>query len=582
MSNETGNNPVPQNEMTDEEMLLPSYMASDKITIADFKQHLSGPLLSLVVHIVILVIAGTVIITDPPKPEAEEIVVEMKNVEAVPPPPPPPPDTPVELNELEAPSDVPLDRPVINTPTMALSTNITADVSTNSAVSDVTMQSVNLTAPVSNSALKLTGLYAARGGGNRMAAVKQYGGNNRTEQAVQKALKWLASVQNEDGTWGDQSETYAYHTVQLTCLALLAFLAHGDTPQTPEYGENILRGLKKVTEWAEASLSAKSNDFISRDVNAHARMCIVLAEGYALTHIPMLERAMNKAVAVLVKKMNPLGGYHSTWSGKKKDYVHESDLDRESRAYNALYSAYAAGCDVPGLKDKIELAIQNMSTTHKAADGGFTNEMVNSKKGSKGTFEGTSAGTLYMYLMGGESPAAKEGLAWLKQFRPGDKKDSEMKMDWKNLPGELSILGWYYMTQALFQGYGGKGSDWKRWNKSMIDTLLKEQDPQGFWPCPADKYPVYIMVPEKDEKGAVIKDGNGRPKMKRVERVMRESSFGGFCEINGKIWATTYFCMSLEVYYRYLPTFKVKDKPVTGNSESAALDAGEDDNDLSL
>lgn len=576
MSDEYDENAVQQ----DEEQLIPSYMASDKITLADFKQHLSGPLLSMVVHVVILVIAGTVIITEPPKPEAEEIVVEMKNAEAVPPPPPPPPDTPMEVNELEAPSDVPLDRPVINTPTMTISTNITADVATNSSVSDVSMQSVNLTAPVSNSALKLTGLYAARSGSGRMAAVKQYGGNNATEAAVQKALKWLARVQNEDGSWGDKDPAYAYHTVQLTCLALLAYLAHGDTPQTPEYGENILRGLKKVTEWAEDSWAAKTDNFIRNDVSAHARMCIVLAEGYALTRIPMLERAMNKAVAILVKKMNPVGGYYSHWNGKKM--VDTSDLDRESRAYNALYSAYAAGCSVPELKDKIELAIKCMSTNHKAADGGFTYKMVKDK-GSKGTFEGTAAGTLYMYLMGGDSPAAQEGLAWLERYRPGDKDNSELKMDWRNLPGDMSILGWYYMTQALFQGYGGKGPKWKRWNSSMIKALIREQDPEGFWPCPADKYPVYTMVPKRDENGEIVKDKNGRAKMEKKERVMPESSFGGFSEINGKIWATTYFCMSLEVYYRYLPTFKVKDKPAkTEKPTAASVDAGEDDNDLSL
>lgn len=583
MSDEYENDAVQQDEVQEEEQLIPSYMTSDKITLADFKQHLSGPLLSLVVHVVILVIAGTVIITEPPKPEAEEIVVEMKNAEAVPPPPPPPPDVPMEVNELEAPSDVPLDRPVINTPTMTISTNVTADVATSSSVSDVNMQSVNLTAPVSNSALKLTGLYAARSGSGRMAAVKQYGGSSATEAAVQKALKWLASVQNEDGSWGDQDPTYAHHTVQLTCLALLAFLAHGDTPQTPEYGENILRGLKKVTEWAEKDKNVVHGEFIRRDVSAHARMCIVLAEGYALTRIPMLERAMNKAVAVLVKKMNPAGGYHSHWDHKKKETVHTSDLDRESRAYNALYSAYAAGCDVPELKEKIELAIKCMSTNHKAADGGFNYKMVKGGKGSKGTFEGTSAGTLYLYLMGGESTAAKEGLAWLERYRPGDKENSELKMDWKNLPGEMSILGWYYMTQALFQGYGGKGRNWQRWNKSMINALIREQDPKGFWPCPADKYPIYTMVPKKNESGEIIREKNGQPKMERVQRVMKESSYGSFNELNGKIWATTYFCMSLEVYYRYLPTFKVKDKPVKADSPAAvSVDAGENDNDLSL
>ena len=41
--------------------------------------------------------------------------------------------------------------------------------------------------------------------------------------------------------------------------------------------------------------------------------------------------------------------------------------------------------------------------------------------------------------------------------------------------------------------------------------------------------------------------------------------------------------MSLEVYYRYLPTFKVKDKPVKADKPAAvSVDSGENDNDLSL
>ena len=589
MSEEYDNSARETSDVSVDEM-LPAYLASDKLTFEDFKKHISGPLLSLVVHIVILLIAGTVIITEPAKPEADEIVVEMKNVESVPPPPPPPPDVQIEVNDLEAPTDVQMERPAFDTPTMTISTNYTADVSTGSSVADVNMQSVSLTAPVSNSALKLTGLYAARSGGNRMVYVKKYGGTNATEAAVQKALKWLASVQNEDGTWGDTAPQYSYWTVQLTCLALLAYLAHGDTPQTPEYGENIMRGLKKVCEWAEKSWAQDPERFIRGDVNAHARMCIVLAEGYAITQIPQLERAMNKAVEALLKDwtrerpwgMNPIGGYYSTWDPKKGEIGHYSNLDRESRAYNALYSAYAAGCNVPGLKEKIERAIRNMATTHKTADGGFSFRMEKGAKGTKGTFEGTAAGTLYMYLMGGDSPAAREGLAWLERYRPNDKNNSELKMDWKNLPGNMSALGWYYMTQALFQGYSGTGPKWKHWNTSMINSLVKEQDPKGFWPCPADKYPVQAKVPRKDKYGEIIRDKNGRAEMKNVIRVLPESSYGGFSELNGRIWATVYFCMSLEVYYRYLPTFKVKNKPAATGGAAASIDEGEDDSDLSL
>ena len=146
-------------------------------------------------------------------------------------------------------------------------------------------------------------------------------------------------------------------------------------------------------------------------------------------------------------------------------------------------------------------------------------------------------------------------------------------MDWKNLPGTMSILGWYYMTQALFQGYEGEGSKWKKWNGSMVKSLLREQHMDGYWPCPADKYPVHVEKPDPENPKKMIKE----------EKVMPESSYGGFSEINGRLWATVYFCMSLEVYYRYLPTFKVKDQPQKSGPASDDMEEEEvDDDDLSL
>lgn len=559
--------------VSEEDGLLPSYLANDKLTLADFKKHLSGPLLSTVFHVIVLIVACTVVVQEAPQPEREEIVVEMKEVEPVPPPPPPPPpETPVEVSELAEPTDIPMDRPTVEPTAVTLSpsTDAIADVSTNSAVADVNMSQVNLTAPVSNSKLKISGLYAARSGARRMSFVKQYGGSPATEAAVTKALKWLATVQNEDGSWGDTDPAYAYHTVQLTCLALLAYLAHGDTPQSADYGDAILKGLKLVSQWAETAY--KHGGVIRGDWYAHARVGIVLAEGFAITRIPALERAMNKAIETLVKRMNPVGGYYSYYDHKKKETIHTADLDLDSRIYNALYSAFAAGCEVQGLPEAVDLALKCIGEVHKCADGGFSRHMVRRAKNSKGIFEDTAGGTLYMYLMGGgESKSAREGLTWLENYRPGGKDNSELKMDWKNLPGTMSILGWYYMTQALFQGYAGKGSNWKRWNASMINSLVREQHPKGYWPCPADKYPVFIEVIDK-ETG----------KKHKEEKVMPESSFGGFSELNGKIWATVYFCMSLEVYYRYLPTFTVGKVKAPSAQKEAEAKAIEEEEDLSL
>ncbi len=583
------------------EEALPSYLTANQLTLADFKKHVSGVLLSMVLHVVILIICATAVVQEPPAKEAEEIVVEMKEVDPTPPPPPPPPpEMPEEVTDVVEPLDVPMERPTIsNTQAVSLAPSPTsasasvANVSTAGAIGDVTMTSVDLSAPVSNSALKISGLYAARGGGQRMSFVKKYGGSAATEAAVMKALKWLVTQQNEDGSWGDENPVFYYHRETLTCMALLAMLAHGETPQSAEFGESLLKGLKLVTAWVDGTARSRPDPKDLPGVHiqnfwddpwAVARAGIVLAEGYAITRIPTLERGMNKIVTHFVKRMNPIGGFHQgrRYNKETKEWypVYGSDFDLNHRIYNALYSAFAAGCEVQGLPEAVDKALSCMEDIHCAADGGFHRRELRRKKGTKGTFEDTAAGTLYIYLMGGgESKAAKTGLTWLENYRPQNRENSELKMDWKNLPGEMSILGWYYMTQALFQGYAGgtlsreAKSNWTKWNRSMIQTLTREQHASGYWPCPADKYPNMVEVIDK-ETG----------KRHKEEKVMKESSFGGFSEHNGKLWATVYFTMSLEVYYRYLPTFTVgKVKPANKEAmEAAKAKAEAEEEDLSL
>lgn len=53
----------------------------------------------------------------------------------------------------------------------------------------------------------------------------------------------------------------------------------------------------------------------------------------------------------------------------------------------------------------------------------------------------------------------------------------------------------------------------------MMRTILHEQDPKDYWLRPADKYSVMTVDTEN---------------RKKVEKVMQESSYGGFPELNGR------------------------------------------------
>ncbi|MBR3708250.1 MAG: terpene cyclase/mutase family protein [Lentisphaeria bacterium] len=417
----------------------------------------------------------------------------------------------------------------------------------------------------------LTGAYNARSGEGRAKALKAGGGGDNTERAVIRALDWLVKVQNDDGSWGDWQDDYN-QKVQLTCLALLAMLAHGETPESERYGEALNKGLKLVLSWAkgvgpkrgsgwgkhEAGEDENGNiQYKSNDWYAMSRIAIVLAEGYAITKDPALKEGMDRVVTRLINEMNPSGGFGWHWDERLEKNIDYFSLDGGSRLYNALYSAYNAGCEVSGkdyngktvtIKDAIDRAISAISKRHACAEGGFSYRVQNGSKTYPAGFDSTGVGTFYLLLLGYNGNAVQKGYEWLLRHRPNGKDNSELKMDWTNLPSQTSALGWYYMTQALFQATGGQGAEWRRWNRQMTTALIKEQSREGYWECPADKYKQWEVVNEKQKNG----------KTKQVKRLKQynESKLGGFTEHNSRIWATVYFTLTLEVYYRYLPTFK--------------------------
>ncbi|MBR2435685.1 MAG: hypothetical protein IKB22_09465, partial [Lentisphaeria bacterium] len=332
---------------------VPYYLQNNSITLDDFKKHAGGPLLSLAVHIVILILAATVVVTEPPQKEAEEIQVEMTEVKPVPPPPPPPPEPVQEITEVINPTDVPFERPTITTEAVSLTTSMD-NVTTGSEMSDVPAPAISLTATPSNSALKMPGLMRQRTAGGIKSSLKMYGGSSRGEASVLKALRWLKKVQNEDGSWGEGNPNTPAN-VAVSSVATLAFLAHGETPQSEEFGDTVLRALKKLSGWAEAAppgaRPAYGNGY------SFAMLAYALAEGYAMTKIPMLERAMNKVINTVVQGQNPMGGYDYNYAkiaagidpktGKVVGYgklgEYRCDLSLGGWNYQAMKAAYAAG-----------------------------------------------------------------------------------------------------------------------------------------------------------------------------------------------------------------------------------------------
>jgi len=528
---------------------------SQKITVQDVLDHLTGPVVSVIVHVILIVLLA-MLFSGTPIQQKDQISVEVTEVEVKelqkPPEPPAPPE---EL--LEESVDIKIDTPIVNA--VSIDGPVADTVAAADAPSEVSMPDL-LSVKPNNSSLKMPGLFAARGSASgRAAALKKYGADNRTEKAVLKALDWLAAHQNEDGSWGIYKDSqYAF-----TALAVLAYLAHGELPSSPKYGKTLLGGIKIMAAWAD-----RMGAFIGPGgTYSHPIVAYALAESYGVTRIPKLKESMNKTMAVLIDNINSKGSYYYGYDKTARFYHVERekitgkipkgiqptvrcDLSFAGWNYQALKAAYAAGCDLPGLQNAIELAVQGLRLHASSAEGGFS-----LGPGGKPDFAMSSLGLLCIGMLGdGDGKESKAALEWIKKNNALGIKTCSWKYN-EDVHKEYSkafthaIYTWYYQTQALFQASKGDGPLWKNWNRAFCTTFIDEQNEDGSWLTPAEKYGAGHLDPKKVNA-----------EWSKVPYFAEDTDL--------KIYATTLCVLTLEVYYRYLPTFKLDNRAKAGGDDA--------------
>ena len=113
----------------------------------------------------------------------------------------------------------------------------------------------------------------------RSDGMKKHGAPQGTSDAVLRALRWLKKTQNEDGSWGDAGGKRA--PAAITGMALMCFLAHGETPGSSEFGETVEYAL----EYLIGSLNEKGRftGAGSHYSYGHAIAAYALAEAYGMT-----------------------------------------------------------------------------------------------------------------------------------------------------------------------------------------------------------------------------------------------------------------------------------------------------------
>jgi hypothetical protein len=294
------------------------------------------------------------------------------------------------------------------------------------------------------------------------------------------------------------------------------------------------------------------------DSYSHPIVSYALAEAYGITRMPKIKNAMDKALSSIINGMNKEGAFNYYYdrvprmlhrdkvSGKlPKDSQPQpiSDLSFSGWNYQALIAAYAAGSDHPGLYDALKRAVDGLKTQgrfHK--EGGF-----GIHPGNKPDFGMSSVGLLCLGLLNEDRAAeTKKALKWLKAYNKRGLETCTWKYDrkiHKDYPKAFThaIYTWYYQTQALFHACNGKGNLWRKWNKVFGKALINEQNPDGSWLTPAEKYGAGHI--DKESVNA---------EWRHVDQFKDPKDL--------KIYATSLCCLTLQVYNLQLTTYKLARK----------------------
>jgi len=162
-------------------------MEARKITFSDVKEHLTGPVISTVIHVVLLAFLGTIVVFKAPE-KSKEITVEMKTLEPQEIEPPPPPPEPPEPVEIENPTETPIERP-----NMEVDVNVEVDNISVDNPSEVEMPSM-LNMKMSNSALTLA---VPCGGGKGGAVAGKFLGTGGSGSRFFFILDYSASMSKD-------------------------------------------------------------------------------------------------------------------------------------------------------------------------------------------------------------------------------------------------------------------------------------------------------------------------------------------------------------------------------------------------
>jgi len=328
--------------------------------------------------------------------------------------------------------------------------------------------------------------------------------------ALDHALDWLIAQQGDDGNLCGNAEHYA----RMYCHAMATYaLAEACGMQReqllgPIVDPEILLSIHETAGYVQAIGTAwSSNQPVLNTLafNQTARRTLANQQALGLRRVDdiRLRAALAKAVTFTIGQQDPRSG------GWRYKLPQEGDVSMFGWQMMSLKSAEIAGVTFPAAVT--ERMNRFLNSVRQGEHGGLFGYKRNVRQNGKDLEPVTptmTAEALFCQQMLGyprETKSSVESIAYLMRNPPR--------------VTDLNFYYWYYGTLAVYQ-YGGRA--WEDWNPAVRDVLISLQVNEGpnagSWD-PNDKW--------------------GR--------------FGG------RLYSTALATLTLEVYYRFLPLYRMND-----------------------
>jgi hypothetical protein len=341
--------------------------------------------------------------------------------------------------------------------------------------------------------------YAQRAPERREEILEEMGGSAETERAVAMALDWLARHQSRDGRWdGDRFDDRCggcSGKQRVKCdiaLTGLSLLCFTAADHTHVKDGPYREAVDRGVTWLLAQQADDGGLMRDESMYSHGIATIALAEAYGMTGDPRLAGPVKAAIDFIYRARNTAVG------GWRYRPLQMGDTSVLGWQVMALASARRARVDVP--EEAFSVARHWLDLVERSSQPGLYAYQPQRQV----TPAMTAEGMFVRQLLGAERDEARMrgSASYILQHPP----------QWHP---DANTYYWYYATLALFQH---QGRPWARWNEAVKGVLLENQQTDG----PAA--------------------GSWDPR-------------GQWADVAGRVYQTAMATLTLEVYYRYLPSF---------------------------